>query len=318
MNVTSFAVMTRDLTSVPSRRDILRGIAGAGLGLGSARVPDVAEARKKHKRKKKRKKKCGKAGGKPVKGTCCKKSIRVDDRCRRCDVCASGCAFSSVQDAIEAASAGDTIALCPGTYRENLWIDGVLGIATPLRLIGAGDGARGTIVQGPRDVSVVQIAASVVSLEHLRITGGDRLGGGGIVNYDATVELISCTISGNNGQIGDGGGIWNQTGTLTLRNSTVSDNEAGAGGGVYNSGTLIVIASTIHGNEASHGGGIFNHGNTFTVTVDAASQITGNTATTDGGGIYNNFGTVILASSEIVSGNSPNNCVGRAVPNCTG
>jgi hypothetical protein len=47
--------LTRFLTSIPSRRDILRGLAGAGLGLGSLGLQNAGEAKKKGKRKPKKK-----------------------------------------------------------------------------------------------------------------------------------------------------------------------------------------------------------------------------------------------------------------------
>jgi hypothetical protein len=50
-----FEAWTRTLTSVPSRRDLLRGLAGAGLGLAALRLPDAAEAKKRHKKKKHKK-----------------------------------------------------------------------------------------------------------------------------------------------------------------------------------------------------------------------------------------------------------------------
>lgn len=50
-------LVTRTLTRVPSRRDVLRGIAGAGLGLGLLQMQGDAEARKKRKPKKKSSKK---------------------------------------------------------------------------------------------------------------------------------------------------------------------------------------------------------------------------------------------------------------------
>lgn len=57
MGQNRFAAVTRAVRSIPSRRDVLRGLAGAGLGLGIARLPDLAEAKKKRKRKHKKKEK---------------------------------------------------------------------------------------------------------------------------------------------------------------------------------------------------------------------------------------------------------------------
>lgn len=72
--------LTRALTAIPSRRDILRGLAGAGLGWGVARLPDGADAKKKRKRKKKTKK------AKPNAFGC----LDVDNACKTADQCCSG------------------------------------------------------------------------------------------------------------------------------------------------------------------------------------------------------------------------------------
>jgi hypothetical protein len=48
-----FDVMTRSLTRVPSRRDVLRGLTG-GLGLGALWLPGTAAAKKKRKKKHKK------------------------------------------------------------------------------------------------------------------------------------------------------------------------------------------------------------------------------------------------------------------------
>jgi hypothetical protein len=55
MNQNRFDALTRTLISIPSRRHLLRGLAGAGFGLSLARLPHAAEAKKKRKRKKKAK-----------------------------------------------------------------------------------------------------------------------------------------------------------------------------------------------------------------------------------------------------------------------
>ena len=56
MDTVHFTLVTRTLTTIPSRRDVLRGLAGAGLAMGLAtmRPPAGADA-KKHRKRKKRK-----------------------------------------------------------------------------------------------------------------------------------------------------------------------------------------------------------------------------------------------------------------------
>jgi hypothetical protein len=44
----------RTLTRLPSRRDVLRGLAGSGLGLVTIRLPDAIAAKKKRNRKDKK------------------------------------------------------------------------------------------------------------------------------------------------------------------------------------------------------------------------------------------------------------------------
>jgi hypothetical protein len=93
--------------------------------------------------------------------------------------------------------------------------------------------------------------------------------------------LSSCTISGNSGYQGVGGGIFNHRGTLTVSGCTLSGNSCWYGGAISNNWL---------------GGG----GATVTITN---STLSGNSATTEGGGIYNGDGTVTLSNST-VSGNA--------------
>lgn len=310
MDTAQFDDIVRHWVGWGTRRRLLRLTAALPLaGALGGRLDFDARARRKKKRKKR---KCGKSGKGPVKGKCCTGSVQVDNVCQACMVCANGCPFTSIQAAITNAAEGATIAICPGAYAGNLYLD------KDLRLIGAG--AASTTLQGTRTTSVVWVQASTVTLERLRITGGNLSQGGGVHNGGGTVELIDCTVTDNALAPGyDGGAIFNgNASTLTLRNSTVFGNSGANGGGVFNGGTMQVIASEIRANSAIYGGGIFNGGDAL-LTVDGASRITGNTVSTAGGGIYNDTdGEVSLVTTAIVIGNAPNNCAGTAVPNCSG
>ncbi|MGH2617080.1 MAG: hypothetical protein ACRDJC_17750 [Thermomicrobiales bacterium] len=77
MNQNRLTVLTRSLTDYPSRRHVLRGLVGAGLGLGAARLPEAA-ARKKRKKRKKTPK--FNAFG----------CVNVGDFCKSADQCCSG------------------------------------------------------------------------------------------------------------------------------------------------------------------------------------------------------------------------------------
>lgn len=52
------ATLTRALSGVPSRRALLRGLAGAGCALAAWWLPDAATAKRKNKKKRKKRKAC--------------------------------------------------------------------------------------------------------------------------------------------------------------------------------------------------------------------------------------------------------------------
>src|SRR3712207_5986457 len=55
MDQKRFDDLTRTLNRLPFRREVLRGLAGVGLGLGVLRLSDPIEAKKKKRKGKKRK-----------------------------------------------------------------------------------------------------------------------------------------------------------------------------------------------------------------------------------------------------------------------
>jgi hypothetical protein len=131
--------------------------------------------------------------------------------------------------------------------------------------------------------------------------------GGAIVN-GGQATLRDDTLTGNGSNSGVGGAIVND-GTLTVISSTISNNGAALGGGaIYNDGTLTVVFSSIGNNSAStaarnpysivNGGGIEIDYGTVTLRHDTLS---GNSAYSDGGAIYNGAGTLAVASTSITS-----------------
>jgi hypothetical protein len=194
-------------------------------------------------------------------GACCN-ACAADQTCLRgacvnCDVCRSGCQFIRVQAAVDAATTGATISLCPGFYREHVRIN------KNLTLVGQGRQRTEVEIDGqgqllPRAVITVE-KGGTVTLRNLTVTGGNSNG-----NQDVDV----------------GGGIGN-FGNLTLEQVDVADNEATnfIGGGIANldaAATPTLDATRVHNSIARDGGGI---GNTpGQVTLPNRTEINNNTA----------------------------------------
>lgn len=160
-------------------------------------------------------------------------------------------AFDDLQVALDAATPGSELRLCPGFYR------GPLVAPVPVRLIAIADHAV-TVLAGSSDdapvltvpgdselvgltvqsghVGVRMSSAGSLRIEASRITGNHAQRGAGlVVAENATATLVGTEITGNVARAG-GGGVWVQPGgTLELSDgSVVSDNQAGEfGGGVW-------------------------------------------------------------------------------------
>ena len=182
--------------------------------------------------------------------------------------------YTTIQAAIDAASPGDTIVIAAGTYVENPVI------AKRVHLLGAGDDAAGTIIQGaPSGTTVCRVfvggtsAAERLILEGIRVTGGNAATPGGNTgagielatgvghvllrhvtstgndghgfDFNATaavadVHLESCTLTGNKGV---GARIPQSLPSLigfSLTDSTITDNE-GIGVLLYSTGVTDVL-----------------------------------------------------------------------------
>jgi hypothetical protein len=142
-------------------------------------------------------------------------------------------------------------------------------------------------------------------------TVSDNSGCGVTIADGSDADIRHSIISGNSGEYGGGirvGPVFFVNGypigsaSLTLTECTVIDNTAYSGGGIWVGGGATVIRSTITGNLAtSSGGGISVSDGGATVI---GSTITGNLAGFEGGGgidVWN--GTLAIAASTI-SGNA--------------
>ena len=225
----------------------------------------------------------------------------------------------SLRDAIAQAGVSDTIVFNTaqmGTSTITL-AQGQLELSGA-RTIMLDAGASPITISGDNTSRVFRVDAGVqASFNGLTVQGGKDNSGGGIFNT-GVLTLNNVNLSGNSavnlGYVpnGGGGGIYN-SGTLAISNGIFSNNTALSnsgssfgGGAIYNdaNGTLTANNVTLSGNTAGnnqytngHGGGIFNLG---TLTLDD-TIVSGNSARTDGGGIYNSGYSVTYAGQEIYS-----------------
>ncbi|MCD7896497.1 MAG: hypothetical protein LUG50_07445 [Planctomycetaceae bacterium] len=139
--------------------------------------------------------------------------------------------------------------------------------------------------------------------------------GGAVYTLRADVAISGSSIA-NNTADGNGGGLYNNDGTVDITATEIRGNFATSnGGGLYNDATMILDGGddgiTVASNTAGRdGGGIYNNDNiigvaNLTVTnVEFAGNRAG--ASSRGGGIYNQNGTVTLTDSSF-----QNNYAGR-------
>jgi hypothetical protein len=229
---------------------------------------------------------------------------------------------------------GDSIAVAPATYTENL------AIGFSVKILGSDQ--QNTIIDGGSLDTVIDVSNpnAVVTLARLTIQHGvatNGLGGGGIFNHGAKLTINDGTISGNkagnyatplsgggiynaggtllinkstiNGNlaISSGGGIFNSGGTVAINNSAVNGNFAGptdegSGGGIYSTGTLRLLNSTVNNNASLEIGGIYNNG----TLIVSYSTISGNTSVDNVGGI-SSLGELTIGNSTISGNGSENN-----------
>jgi hypothetical protein len=247
-------------------------------------------------------------------------------------VCLSGCAYASIQDAVDDASPGDVIKVAAGTYtdlharpRRDITTTGlVTQIVYISKTVTIQGGYTTTNWSTPSPLTqpttldaggqgrVLYISGDISpTLQGLRITGGNAAGlgggplrdrGGGAYIISASVTLSDCEIFGNIARAGGGGhgggAFFLNSSHTTLRHNTVRNNQATEGGGLYfyNSPYATLSDNILRDNVANHiGGGMKHHGGVlFFLSNDAT--LVGNTIS--GNYAANNCAGACFASSD--------------------
>ena len=134
---------------------------------------------------------------------------------------------------------------------------------------------------------------------------------GGAVYSTGQVSATGTTFRKNVATSNYGGGIYSAGGSIVLVDSRMEENKAAGGGAVLlaGGGTASVTDTTFAANTATNGGAFFIDKNGMLTTTsgeagsDTGTLFEGNSATTNGGAVYVQNGTVDLGSGTRLQGN---------------
>ena len=230
-------------------------------------------------------------------------------------VCPSGCTYSSIQAAVDAASDGDVIKVATGIYT------GVnnYGVLVQVVYINKSVTIRGgytaaftdppdsnsnpTTLDAQGQGRVLYITGNISpTIEGLRITGGDATGldgnGGGVYISNATATIRNNQVFSNTAQWG--GGLHLYDSAATLSGNTVISNTANQGGGLFLwfSDNATLSSNTVISNTANDaGGGLY--------LMNSDATLSGNTVSANtvphGGGLYLMHSDATLSGNTILS-----------------
>lgn len=189
--------------------------------------------------------------------------------------------YPTIQMAINAAAAGDTIYLEPGTYYENINFSGK---NITIRRFNKNFESR---IDGGQAGPVVTFTGQEgpgCSLREVTIFNGKAATGGGIQGNNTQATIRDCLIGGNSAT-GNGGAISGVSGTI--RKCQIIYNQSVNGGAIADSDGTIEDCTISNNRASANGGGIYN-----CAGIIQNSRFVNNEAGNAGGAIYGGDGLV--------------------------
>lgn len=216
-----------------------------------------------------------------------------------CD--ATTAAPDTIQEGVDAAAAGETVEVCPGTYNENVDLTGKTGLT-----LESTDGADVTTVDGTGAAGTDTILAEAnnITIEGFTVTGAGRFGinqNNGTSNLDVlnsvildnpNIGVVTATDGGNiTGNLfeGNGSGLYF---TTNASNITATDND-------FDGNDAGIIFETGNTNNTVQSNNILNNGEGILFSTDgvgfAGNDISFNRIFGNDIGLDNNSGVAVTA-----------------------
>ena len=224
-------------------------------------------------------------------------------------------ATNSIQDAIDASSAGDTVLVSNGVYNTggvtnypaSRHLTNRVAISKAIIFRSANNDPANTIIEGawdpdttngPMSVRCVFIAAGAEMIGFTLRNGStlakpsavsyDDAGGGVLFETTTTpITISNCVFEGNAaGQNGGGGAPWGVISTnVTLYDCTFSNNIASTGGGIR--GGILRHCTVVNNSSSGNGGGVYELSTAYYCTIANNSNSSGDGAGVIYGTLYN-------------------------------
>ncbi|MBU1677018.1 right-handed parallel beta-helix repeat-containing protein [bacterium] len=229
---------------------------------------------------------------------------------------------------LAAAAAGDTVLVSCGVYpepglemTEGVVLRSTTGEADCVtvdavwrgRILSCEGLSAATAVEGLTFANGMDAAAGAVFCNHADVAFRDcvfigcitGLDGAGFYCNESAPLLERCVFAGNVADAGSGGGFCSRLADPVLRGCIFTNNRAGGwGGGFHATGgdnAPLLDKCVFTGNRAGVGGAIACKG---TLTRLGDCELVDNDATGAGGGLYLDFGALVVATDVLFEGNA--------------